>query len=137
MKIYNFRLIVQLRFRLKIYNLKCEEKNFRRGAGVAERGGLENRCPACGTESSNLSLSAKKNYVVNYHRHRRWLSFISQRDYNLLLHLRSVFPVLPDTLHISLSFLHLFLLCLQNSPSTRSDFPNMASPSSIFSSETL
>lgn len=38
-----------------------DKKNFtRRGAGVAERGGLENRCSACGTESSNLSLSAKK-----------------------------------------------------------------------------
>ena len=35
--------------------LACE---YWRGAGVAERGGLENRCPACGTESSNLSLSA-------------------------------------------------------------------------------
>ena len=31
---------------------------FWRGAGVVERGGLENRCSACRTESSNLSLSA-------------------------------------------------------------------------------
>ena len=31
----------------------------RRGAGVVERGGLENRCAFMGTEGSNPSLSAK------------------------------------------------------------------------------
>ena len=31
----------------------------RRGAGVVERGGLENRCAFIGTEGSNPSLSAK------------------------------------------------------------------------------
>ena len=40
---------------LKNY-LTCE---YWRGARVVEWGGLENRCPACGTESSNLSLSAE------------------------------------------------------------------------------
>ncbi len=30
----------------------------RRGAGAAERGGLENRCAFAGTEGSNPSLSA-------------------------------------------------------------------------------
>ena len=32
--------------------------NARRGAGVVERGGLENRCTLAGTEGSNPSLSA-------------------------------------------------------------------------------
>jgi hypothetical protein len=32
---------------------------------VVERGGLENRCSACGTESSNLSLSAIKKPLLS------------------------------------------------------------------------
>lgn len=30
-----------------------------RDAGVVDRGGLENRCPACGTQGSNPCLSAR------------------------------------------------------------------------------
>ena len=42
-----------------IYLLQASLYFFGRDAGVVERGGLENRCSACGTESSNLSLSAQ------------------------------------------------------------------------------
>ena len=36
----------------------------RRGAGVVERGGLENRCTFTGTVGSNPTLSANKIYYI-------------------------------------------------------------------------
>ena len=37
----------------------------RRGAGVVERGGLENRCPFTGTQGSNPCLSATTSHLVH------------------------------------------------------------------------
>ena len=47
---------------------------------------------------------------------------------------QSTFPAFPDTLHISLFFLRPSLACWNNTPSTKSDCPNMASSSSSESS---
>ena len=41
------------------YRARDGLKGKRRGAGVVERGGLENRCTLARTEGSNPSLSAK------------------------------------------------------------------------------
>ena len=44
----------------------AEVPSNRRGAGVVERGGLENRCAFTGTEGSNPSLSAMKEALIFY-----------------------------------------------------------------------
>ena len=44
--------------RLRLHGTAAARLNRRRGAGVVERGGLENRCALTSTEGSNPSLSA-------------------------------------------------------------------------------